>query len=762
MALRLWINGTELTNFILSTPFKDTLDEELDNLNFQIKSATRLPYKKFDKLMYWIGQGSTVVLNKKMALFNIVETWEGEKWTYQISCLSPTKILESIIINGMADTYGSARLDLQIERVKDKINAQLGFEMATPITISFDSSISVSNADLYHTASSDFLWDGQVNVREIFNDMLDKVDMICIGTDYTIDANGNITGITIGAVKREKNGSQILTSIYDVENGGLEDVKQVVKGITYNRDSEYACGNIISLIKNGIAKDNVQQTYLPARNDDLTIDDVAKNHIITQEPIYTLNKVYALIPMEASVFYWADHNGTWSSGPIISGNTEATRIILLPLDLTNYIVEKSVFDSMPLSEQKKHLYFKRGEKGIYNIYDKYKVNPLVSNEAIVEIVRDAFTYRPTHETRYTNSNGVVNISDYDCSNLLCYDNGVRIYQETYDGHNIHMSVSGDKEDGAIKDFALMDNFATASSTIKRAILFSVNYQPYCDSVVKIEKTNIASLEANTKNLSVIKNQSDRTIDMSKYYDSQQALINRMGNKEMYIDAMIDLTADYSLQTTLWGLGDYMTLNSVKWTITQREFENYNENKLKVRYTFSKDYNASNIDIQLKRDKRLYGIPLTQFVDRYIIIKGSQYMDSNTKKILLECWDDFTGSTTTQGYCLLEAVKIGNANILNKVARCMDNYAVDIERTKYSSTIVNVYLRYCDTNGFKENITLYGLGDSAYSMLNISDYSRLPFIPNSDVGQALVYGWQKVLTGIKKDKMERLIFVFTDR
>ena len=768
MAMRLWINGTELTNFILSTPFKDTLDEELDNLNFQIKSATRLTYKKFDKLMYWIGQGSTVILNKKMAIFNIVETWEGEKWTYQISCLSPTKILESIIINGMADTYASARLDLQLDRVRQKINAQLGFEMATPITISFDSSISISNDDLYHTASSDFLWDNQVNVREIFNDMLDKVDMICIGTDYTIDANGNITGITIGAVKREKNGSQILTSIYDVENGGLEDVKQVVKGITYNRDSEFACGNIISLIKNGIAKDNVLQPYTPARNTDLTIDDAKDWHIITQEPIYSVEqdlgcRVIALVGCYVACKYWAYENDAWVEK---TDNFDNVRK-MLPFDITDYIVEKSVFDAMSLSDQSKHIYFKRGEKGIYGLYNKYKsgLTGLFSDTAMLNIINDTASYSNRMTTllnSYVNSNGVVDFSNYNYATLLqLVSNNASVYNRTVNGITLKLSTNGEKQIGAISSFYidyLNFNPAVNEDAVKYA-LFSVNYQPYVDSVVKIEKTNIASLEANTKNLSVIKNQSDRTIDMSKYYDSQQALINRMGNKEMYIDAMVDLTADYSLQTTLWGLGDYMTLNSVKWTITQREFENYNENKLKVRYTLSKDYNASNVDIQLKRDKRLYGIPLTQFVDRYIIIKGGQYMDSNTKKILLECWDDFTGSTTTQGYCLLEAVKIGNANILHKVARAMDNYAVDIERTKYSSTIVNVYLRYCDTDGFKENITLYGLSNVAYSMLNISDYSRLPFIPNSDVGQALVYGWQKVLTGIKKDKMERLIFIY---
>ena len=170
MSIYLGINGTQITNFIISTPFKDTIDEELDNFNFQIKSETRLTYKKNDRVVYSLKQGSTTILQKVFCIFNIVETWEGEKWLYQISCLSPTKLLENIIINGLADTYASVRFDLQLDRVREKINAQLGFEMAVAPVLSFDSSISSSNTTLYQANSSDFLWDGQVNVREIFND----------------------------------------------------------------------------------------------------------------------------------------------------------------------------------------------------------------------------------------------------------------------------------------------------------------------------------------------------------------------------------------------------------------------------------------------------------------------------------------------------------------------------------------------------------------------------------------------------------------
>ena len=770
MSMRLWINGTELTDFILSTPYKDTIDEELDQLNFQIKSDTRLSYKKFDKVMYWIGHGSTVALNKKMAIFDVVESWKGEKWVYQITCLSPTKILENIIINGMAETYYTQENHIgtlynQLVRVKDKINAQLSFEMSTYPQIIFDNAV-ITSAN-FTEAPSDFLWDGQVNVREIFNDMLDKADALIIATDFTIDTYNNITSITLGYVKREKSGVEIVNSANDVDNGGLNSVKQVVKGITYNRNSEFACGNIISLTKNAVAKDNVEQAYLPARNTDLTIDEASKWHIITQEPIYTLNKVVMLFELyinpQVNDFWVLDSGGHWTTKHLSDSSIGNSGFSLYcPIDITNYIVEKDVFDAMPLSQQKKHLYFKRGEKGIYGLYDRYKegIGGLFTDTAIENIIQD-LDLNDVVET-YTNTYNVVDWSGYGSPDLLTGNlSGITgkligTYSDSYNPSvNIHVSTSGQKEVGAIKD--LYNGTIQWNSNNIEFALFSINYQPYCDSVVKIEKTNASNIEANANNLSVLKNQSDRTIDATKYYDSQKALINRMGNKEMYLDCMIDISGTYNSLLTLWNLGDYFTLNSKKWTITQREIENYNMGKLKVRYTLSKEYNASNVDIQVNRDKRLYGIPLSQYVDRYIIIKNqnASYID----KLAIRSWDDFTGSITTSGFNILEMIKIGNSTITDRVARCMDNFAVDIERTKYSSTIVNVYTRYCDADGYKTTITLYGLTNTLYNSLACSDYSRLPFKPYGDGGTTIeASGYEMQLTNIYKDKMERLIFI----
>ena len=692
-------------------------------------------------------------------LFDYVETLEGAYWLYQLTLLSPTKLLENVIINGMAETYcpeNNLSLKEQIERVITKINMTKYYEKDNNlgrVSITYDANAFLP---LYDKPSNDFLWSGQQTAREILQDICDKADYLIVGTDFTISYN-TISEIKVAIEKREKQMNEICSGD-SIEGGGLNAIKDVVKGITINRDSEYSNGNIISLIHNAVCKDNVQSAYMKARNDDLTIDKAETWHILTQEPIYTLNNVVAMMPTtNIQVYYW-NYNSTtqqWETLHYHDDYSNPTMQLFIPIDITNYVVEKDVFDAMPISEQAKHFYFKRGEKGIYGVYDRYKsgLTGLFSDTAIKKIMETIGDNIPA--LTMSNNEGVIDWSSFNTD--LLYGRDWLQSSDWTDVHKItNLKINTTKQNGAIRYLVIATGahaFVSEENAYKEC-LFSVNYQPYCDSVVKIERTT--ELDNNVKNLSILKNQSDRTIDASKYYDSQKALVNRLGQEEMYLDCIFDLSIKRAYNLTnktvlLYNLGDYITLDSKKWTCVKREIENYGNNKLKCRMTFSKNYNASNSAINVNRDKRLYGIPLNQYVDRYILFHPT--IDRTYTKLLVESWDDFTGNTTTQGWCLLDFIFIGNSSQIDKVARCKDNYACDIERTKYSSTIVNVNVRYCDTTGFKDTIELRLLNDSEYNAMTISDYSRLPFIAGSTNA-----GWTFTLSNIYKDKMERLIFI----
>lgn len=759
----LWLNGVKLTNYVINTPYSDTIDEELDKMNFQIKSQSRITFNKNDRLVYQVKQpndnnSTTLIINKIFCVFDWVETLEGDYWLYQLTLLSPTKLLENIIINGMAETRSgiSESLRAQFTRVINKINKQQLYEQSTPIEITYNNN-DLTPLSSYET--TDFLWSGQSTAREILQDILDKADYLLIGTNFTIQ-NGNVLTINVSIVKREKVGKTILTSNSSIEGGGLDAIKEVVKGLTIHRDSEFNNGSIVSLTRNAICKDNVQQTYLPPRNDDMTIDEASEWHILTQEPIYSLNRVVALMPTtNIYVYFWYYNTATeqWERIQYHQGYNNPTMQLFIPIDITEYIVEKEVFDTLSLKDQKTKLYFKRGEKGIYGLYKRYKNNPLQSNTALKNIMNDIGDNIPALTMQ--NDNGVIDWSSFGLDFLWGRD-----YNQSSDWTDVNqitnISINGEKTGGKVSNLIIATGthaFVSEENAYKEC-LFSVNYQPYCDSVVKIEK---ATPSGNTKNLSVLKNQSDRTIDAKKYYDSQTALINRLGNEEMTLDCMFDLTKtrksdDSNLYECLWDLGDIINLQSEKWTLTKREIENYGNDLLKCRLTFSKNFNATNSAINMNRDKRLYGIPLNNYVDRYILIKKPSNKDY--KKLAVYSYDDFTANQTDQtsdsqtGYTILDFIKIGNDSQIDRVARCKDNYAVDIERTKYSSTIVNINLRYCGTDGYSDTIWLRFLTDDDYNQINITDYSRLPFIEGSmSVGDNLS------LT-IYKDKMERLIFI----
>ena len=107
----------------------------------------------------------------------------------------------------------------------------------------------------------------------------------------------------------------------------------------------------------------MQQTYLPPRNDDMTIDNSADWHILTQEPIYSLNKVWGLISVRTYVYVWRNNGGSLEAQCYSTTNqpigNPTPLYMLMPYDLTPYIVEKNVYDAMSYAEQKKHLYFEQ-------------------------------------------------------------------------------------------------------------------------------------------------------------------------------------------------------------------------------------------------------------------------------------------------------------------------------------------------------------------------------------------------------------------
>ena len=83
----------------------------------------------------------------------------------------------------------------------------------------------------------------------------------------------------------------------------------------------------------------------------------------------------------------------------------------------------------------------------------------------------------------------------------------------------------------------------SGSTNISSVRFQLLYIPQVDAHLKIDKDNYSSGPAAT----IISQQSDRIIDLVRYGDNLRGLINRVGNKEIYIDAVLDLSLIH-----IWG------------------------------------------------------------------------------------------------------------------------------------------------------------------------------------------------------------------
>lgn len=153
------------------------------------------------------------------------------------------------------------------------------------------------------------------------------------------------------------------------------------------------------------------------------------------------------------------------------------------------------------------------------------------------------------------------------------------------------------------------------------ILFRIEYVPLFNAHLKIGKKKYIGPPA-----TIINQQSDKIIDISRYGDNLQGLINRVGNKELYIDKIVDSV------TELYELFDYTDDNYV---LTSREIAVAND-FLKVHYGFTENFSAQSTKIGIDRRKRVFNIPLENFKSDILIkeyIVANKGAEQNYDKII---------------------------------------------------------------------------------------------------------------------------------
>ena len=538
-------------------------------------------------------------------------------YEYVVSLIAPEKYLEKVVCPSMSFTNPNDSLLDQIE--KALLNAEPVEAGSIP---RFRLSDKAKTA-LAGIPGADFFFE-RMNLREILDGFLSRLDARCVVKEIT-----DYDDIVIDFRYLDRRGNKIISlpasrkrTIRNIEYLG-SDVESYAENalVTYSGPSLF--GRRVPIYH---PSPNGWDTF---KTNESTL--TSSNAVIsTAFPIETITNFFLPGPFVLKGHYDAGHGGG-----------EETLLILPRLDISRNVLDEETYNILKQATlgtklietdkqyQQNTIYYTRGQTEIHNL--RYPIFFGIEGSHLANAANNAFW------------------NDSQVQSVM--------QSAEFDWYEISSPYSG--------------------STNISSVRFQLLYIPQVDAHLKIDKDNYSSGPAAT----IISQQSDRIIDLVRYGDNLRGLINRVGNKEIYIDAVLDSPSE------MFDLGDY---TEDGYVLTSREFAIY-ENDLEVRYTFTKDFNARSRNIGIDRQKRIYNIPLEYFrsdtiIKQYIVAHhGSPSVNDKVINQFLRTFSDGSRHITNalvktywQGgeSDLFELPLIGFAagNTVNLHFRFRDNYS----------------------------------------------------------------------------------------
>ena len=276
------------------------------------------------------------------------------------------------------------------------------------------------------------------------------------------------------------------------------------------------------------------------------------------------------------------------------------------------------------------------------------------------------------------------------------------------------------------------DYQYTSLSASDVIGFNLEYYPLSDAFIFDSKDNqIVSL----KGCSVIKNQDNQSLDINRYAAN---IINQ--NKHIG-NAQRSFCKTYDSIANLPKVGDYRGTYIVD----------------KADYSFFKSYVKANIHLTsglnninektaLKREKRIYNIPLDGYIDRYL------FREINLGNYTVT--DAAITSNTMDKYVHCEVLYYTIGNDRYYLIKPNSNSNLGYYKTTYSDKKINQPIMYTDNNGECETMTIAIYRSREYCQ---RDYSidNYPIMNNVDNATSMEFQ-------VKKDAFERPIFVLIAR
>jgi hypothetical protein len=513
-------------------------------------------------------------------------------------------------------------------------------------------------------------------------------------------------------------------------NNRIETIKAITR--TKSQSIDYLAGNLEALADNLTSNQKTVWHPSPTGYDSLK----------TTEPIVTTSNAKILLnfPIENVVrfiikckchyhkVFVPDGGGTNLEINVEDGVVEE--------DISEYILDKEVYDLLPnygIPSKQDRLYFERGKK---------EIDPVGYHERIFGLSVLAIEY---------------------------------VLQSSMNSNPDRYTENGDIPDEITQ--VKINSIADA--------MFRLEYIPRTNVHAKLGKYDITN-PALSKT-SMYDNQSEKTIDLTRFGANLFGKVNRTGNKEMTIDDALDLEL-HSISELLQP-GDLLYNEYIVVSRTYSIFDH----SIKVQYKLSKDYNNISERISINRERRLYNIPL-ESLKRDVLIKD-WIIASTTAKVVTKpsflansgllaflntlanvqnlpisnaVIMTITKDVTGYGYYELNLFGSVMANTLNFKAKFFDNYSVgfSVQAEDGSSIIggtqVN-YNAYVDGKGEFETMWLRLTANANYPVTGVvetdfnSQITAAKKLPKTELSYytGRIYTDESNALYIKKDGYEAL-------
>ena len=333
------INNIDYTKHLINGYVtNETLTEELDSANIIL---TGLPKTNFDPF-------DNVTINENGNYYYlVVDTYVERKvannpelFEYQIHLISETKVLERFILPNLKIT----------KQTYENNNHKMGNYLAHILDhytrnkyyLELDSNL---KKELNKVNVPEWAW-ARPTIKQVFNDMLQTLDQ-----PKLVKVNNHI----VSAVELSIKGNEI-----NLKKGEIEDNN-------YQSSNDYI-NHLLVDAKNILPNEaNVMTApaLSPRENDKFRLDDTISSFQFQNAKIEKFNKVILSQPLK---FIYSGNNGSKDE--------------TIDFDITNYIVEETLYNLMLPEEKAKHLYYSRGGNSINGLRFKD-----LTYEAINYIIR---------------------------------------------------------------------------------------------------------------------------------------------------------------------------------------------------------------------------------------------------------------------------------------------------------------------------------------------------------------------------------------